>query len=52
VRLAIADIRRGDITFGPGPHCTYCEFGGLTGCIPEFKKRQKQLQQLELIQSK
>jgi hypothetical protein len=52
VRLAIADIRRGDITFGPGPHCTYCEFGGLTGCIPEFKKRQKHLQQLELIQSK
>lgn len=52
VRLAIADIRRGDITFGPGPHCTYCEFGGLTGCIPEFKKRQKQLQQLELIESK
>lgn len=37
--LAVALYRMGEITYGPGPHCTYCEFGGLSGCISEFKKR-------------
>jgi hypothetical protein len=32
VRLNVALYRMGYIEFGPGPHCTYCEHGGLGGC--------------------
>lgn len=36
VRLHVALIRNGDIQFNPGPHCTYCEFGGMTNCLPKW----------------
>lgn len=32
VQLGVALIRLGYYNFNPGPHCTFCEFGGLTGC--------------------
>lgn len=38
VRLHVALVRNGDIQFHPGPHCTYCEFGGLQNCIPKWKE--------------
>ncbi len=38
VRLGVALIRNGEVNFNPGPHCTFCEFGGLTGCIPQWNK--------------
>lgn len=37
VRLHVALVRMGNVQFNPGPHCTYCEFGGLTGCLPRIK---------------
>lgn len=36
IRLHVALVRNGDVQFNPGPHCTYCEFGGLTNCIPKW----------------
>lgn len=42
VRLGVALIRMGIYNFNPGPHCTFCEFGGLTGC----KDKQRKLIQL------
>lgn len=44
VRLHVALWRNGEVNFGPGPHCTYCDFGGLTGCLP----RWEEVQQLQL----
>jgi hypothetical protein len=38
VRLHVALVRNGDVQFGPGPHCTYCEFGGLINCLPKFEE--------------
>lgn len=38
VRLHVALVRKGDVQFGPGPHCTYCEFGGLANCINKYKE--------------
>lgn len=38
VKLEVALIRQGEISFNPGPHCTYCEFEGLTGCLPRFNQ--------------
>lgn len=43
VRLRVALIRNGFINYGPGPHCTFCEFGGLTGCIDSYAKAQEKL---------
>lgn len=37
VRLHVALVRMGDVQLNPGPHCSYCEFEGLTGCIPRMK---------------
>jgi hypothetical protein len=34
----VAMLRNGEVNFTPGPHCTFCEFGGLTGCLPEFDR--------------
>lgn len=36
VRLHVALYRNGFIEFGPGPHCTYCEHGGLGGCRHKY----------------
>lgn len=36
VRLHVALYRNGYIEFGPGPHCTYCEHGGLGGCMHKY----------------
>lgn len=41
VRIEVALIRMGTVRFGTGPHCTYCEFGGLTGCIPHWRKLEQ-----------
>ncbi len=38
VRLQVALVRNRDVQFRSGPHCTYCEFGGLSGCIPQWRK--------------
>lgn len=38
VLMHVAMIRRGYATFGPGPHCTYCEFGGLAGCTQRYRE--------------
>jgi hypothetical protein len=38
VRLNIALVRNGYVNFGPGGWCSYCEFGGLTGCVHQFKQ--------------
>lgn len=38
VRLHVALVRNGDVQFQPGPHCTYCEFGGLQGCLNKWKE--------------
>lgn len=40
VRLHVALIRMGHVNFGPGPHCTYCEFGGLPTCMRRWKDLQ------------
>lgn len=41
VRLHVALYRMGEIQYGPGPHCTYCEFGGLPGCQKEYQTLHK-----------
>lgn len=40
-RLGIALVRMGHVNYGPGPHCTFCEFQGLAGCTRAFKESQK-----------
>lgn len=37
VRLHVALVRMGDVQLNPGPHCTFCEFGGLNGCVPRLQ---------------
>jgi hypothetical protein len=37
VRMHVGLMRAGHIQFGPGPHCTFCEFGGLSGCLQRYK---------------
>lgn len=44
VRFHVALLRNGHAQFGPGPHCTFCEFGGLPGCLQQFKDLMKRLQ--------
>lgn len=44
VRLAVALYRNGFVNYGPGGWCSWCEFGGLTGCT----QRYNELQQLAL----
>lgn len=39
VRLQVALVRRGEIDYGPGPHCTFCPQKGLDGCIPAANKK-------------
>lgn len=39
-QLAVAVMRMGHVTFGTGPHCTYCEFGGLLHCQRKWKELQ------------
>jgi hypothetical protein len=38
VRIEVALIRMGYTKFGTGPHCTYCEFNGLPGCLDHWQK--------------
>lgn len=38
VRLHVALVRNGDVQFQPGPHCSYCEFGGLQNCLNKWKE--------------
>lgn len=35
---AVHAIRRGEITFGPGPDCNYCRHGGLQSCLPRARE--------------
>lgn len=37
VRLEVALIRMGEIKVSPGSHCSYCELGGLVGCLPRIR---------------
>lgn len=37
VQFVVANIRNGHANFGPGPHCTYCEYKGLAGCLNHYK---------------
>lgn len=39
VRLAVALVRRGEVDFGAGSHCTYCPLKGLDSCIPAATRR-------------
>lgn len=39
VRLQVALIRRGEIDFGPGPHCCYCPQKGLDSCVPAANRK-------------
>ena len=39
VRLNVALIRSGNVTFGAGVQCTYCPHRGLDGCIPKAKQK-------------
>lgn len=41
VQLEVALMRMGKPRFGPGPHCTFCEFGGLTGCLKHWHKLEE-----------
>lgn len=43
LRLAVALYRSGEVNFGTGPHCTYCEFGGFLGCVQEYQKLEVRL---------
>mgnify|MGYP005844137349 CR=1 FL=1 len=36
-RLAVAMVRNGEINFGPGNWCSYCEFQGLQGCMGRYQ---------------
>lgn len=38
VRLQVALVRRGEIDFGPGPHCTFCGQKGLDSCVPKANR--------------
>lgn len=38
VRFQVAMMRTGHYFFNPGPHCTYCEFGGLATCQEHHRK--------------
>lgn len=40
IRLHVALWRNGEVQFGPGPHCTYCEFQGLPGCTLKWDEVQ------------
>jgi len=37
IRLHVALVRMGDVQLNPGSHCSYCEHGGLSGCVPRLK---------------
>lgn len=37
IRLHTALVRMGDIQLNPGPHCSFCEIGGVTNCIPKLR---------------
>jgi hypothetical protein len=42
VRLIVANVRRGEVTFGPGAHCaTACPARGLQECLPKWQRIQK-----------
>lgn len=41
VRFQVAMMRMGHYFFNPGPHCTYCEFGGLAMCQEQHRKLVK-----------
>lgn len=43
VRLHVALVRNGDVQFNPGPHCSYCEFGGLVNCVPKWVELGRRL---------
>jgi hypothetical protein len=38
VRELVARIRRGDVSFGPGLHCSYCPLQGIWGCTARAEK--------------
>jgi hypothetical protein len=38
VRIAVAHIRAGDISLGPGSHCGYCPARGLDNCLPLLRE--------------
>jgi hypothetical protein len=38
VRMHIGLYRNGYIQYGVGPHCTYCEHGGILGCTDKYEQ--------------
>lgn len=38
VRLEVARIRSGEVHFGPGAMCGWCQYKGLSNCVPKAKK--------------
>lgn len=39
VRLHVALIRRGEVDFGAGSHCSYCPLKGLDSCVPKANEK-------------
>jgi hypothetical protein len=39
LRREVAMIRRGEVEFGPGSHCSWCAYNGLDNCIPAAGER-------------
>lgn len=44
VRMHIALYRMGYVNFGPGNWCTFCEHGGLVGCIYKYEESLEKLE--------
>lgn len=38
LRLAVAMFRNGEVNFGLGSHCTYCELGGFLSCSQKYQE--------------
>lgn len=41
LRLQVALIRMGEIDFGPGFECGYCQYGGVQGCLPQIEEKYR-----------
>ncbi len=38
IREQVARVRRGDVDFGPGAHCSFCPLGGVWACTARAEK--------------
>lgn len=43
LRLAVAMYRNGEVNFGLGSHCTYCELGGFLSCSQKYLELEMKL---------